>query len=62
MENLSKPAFFRIEPKTYELLQAEAESRHLKFSDIVREAVYEFIGSHNLTVKHQDRIPDGENA
>lgn len=61
MENRSKPAFFRIEPKTYELLQTEAESRHLKFSDIVREAIYEFIGSHNLKVKHAGQLSNGEN-
>jgi hypothetical protein len=42
----------RISVEARQLFQAEADSRDLKFADIVREAMNEFIGSHNLKVKH----------
>jgi hypothetical protein len=37
------------------LIALEAVSRNLLFSDIIHEALDEFIGSHNLRVKHAKR-------
>ena len=42
----------RIDPAVREILTKEAEIRQLKLSDIIREALREFIGSHNLIKKH----------
>jgi antitoxin component of RelBE/YafQ-DinJ toxin-antitoxin module len=54
MQTLNRDLNFRIDEATKGLLQKEADSRGLKIADIVREALREFIGSHDLTVKHQE--------
>ena len=56
---LDTSVFFRTEVETKKILRAEAKARHLKLSDIVREAVDEFVGSHNLKVKHAGQLPNG---
>jgi hypothetical protein len=53
MKTLNQDLNFRIDERTKVLLRKEADSRGLKIADIVREAIREFIGSHNLTVKHE---------
>ncbi len=52
MKILTKDINFRIDERTKLLLGREADSRGLKIADIVREALREFIGSHNLNKKH----------
>lgn len=42
----------RVKDEVRWVITAEANSRQLKMSDIVREALEEYIGSHNLKVKH----------
>jgi len=41
--------------KISSLIALEAISRNLLFSDIIHEALEEYIGSHNLRVKHARR-------
>ena len=45
----------RIEGEVRQLFELEAKSRGLKLSDIVREAMTEFAGSHNLVAKHLEK-------
>jgi hypothetical protein len=50
----------RIDNETRRLIETEAQSRRLKLSDIVREAIDEFIRSHNLKIKHT--TDNGQNS
>ena len=44
--------------ETRTLLEAYAKSRRLKLADIVREALFEYIGSHNLKRQEsKDEMP-----
>lgn len=58
--NMEKTIPVRVNDETRRLIETEAESRRLKFSDIVREAIDEFIGSHNLKIKHA--VNNGQNS
>jgi hypothetical protein len=48
MDKLITTIPVRINQKTREILVAAADDRQLRLSDLVREALAEFIGSHNL--------------
>ena len=52
MDKLTNNIRVKIDDKTRLLLESEAYTRRLSLSDIMREAIFEFIGSHNLWVKH----------
>ena len=60
MDKLIKTIPVRVDAADRQALEDYAEVRRLKLADIIREAVFEYIGSHNLKVKHQeskDEVP-----
>jgi hypothetical protein len=50
MDKLIKDIRIKIDEITHQKIKEEAESRHLTFSDIVRQAVYEYIDSKKVKV------------
>jgi predicted transcriptional regulator len=51
MDKLTNDIRVKIDDNTHQKIKEEAESRHLTFSDIVRQAIYEYIGSKNAKVE-----------
>jgi hypothetical protein len=47
-----------VHKETRRLITAIAEARSLKLADVVREALEEYIGSHNARITYKE--PDGQ--
>ena len=49
MDKLTSDIRVKIDENTCQKIKEEAEARHLTFSDIVRQAIYEYIESKKAT-------------
>jgi len=56
MDKLTRFIKVRVDEETCRIIRAEADCRHLKSSDIQREAFREYIMSHNLEQKHKGKV------
>lgn len=56
MDKLTVNIKVRVDENTRRIFEAEANSRHLNASDIMREAFREFIWSHNLVGKYRREL------
>jgi hypothetical protein len=56
MMELKRNVPVRIDEKTRRIILHEANNRQLKFADIVRQAIREFIVNHGLNTEHRPSV------